>query len=257
MTFEIAFGILVVFLLVSLIILFCGLLIKLYIHKVKKYTQVIYQKNIDYQKTLNTTIIETQEQVLKNISQDLHDDAGQQLTFINFQLEHLKLDAPELEKVLLPISESVSHLSTSIRGISHSLNNQLLLHHDLLQAIESEVERMKKTKSIDLRFSCIENKKKVFSSQEQIVVYRIFQEMMNNILKHAKATQIDVSIAIAPFFTMTVKDNGRGFDQTTPPKSTLGLTNMVERAAMIGYTLDIQSTVNQGTTLTLTEISDH
>ena len=179
MNFEIAFGILVVFLLVSLIILFCGLLIKLYIHKVKKYTQVIYQKDIDYQKTLNTTIIETQEQVLKNISQDLHDDAGQQLTFINFQLEHLKLDAPELEKVLLPISESVSLLSSSIRGISHSLNNQLLLHHDLLQAIESEVERLKKMKSIAIRFSRNENRKKVFTSQEQIVVYRIFQEMMN------------------------------------------------------------------------------
>ena len=139
MTFEIAFGIIVVFLLVCLIILFCGLLIKLYIYKVKKYTRVIFQKDIDFQKTLNTTIIETQEQVLKNISQDLHDDAGQQLTYINFQLENLKLDAPEFSSTLQPISESVSLLSSSIRGISHSLNNQLLRQHDLLKAIESEL----------------------------------------------------------------------------------------------------------------------
>ncbi len=255
MNFEIAFGIIVVFLLVCLIILFCGLLIKLYIHKVKKYTSLIYQKDIEFQKTLNTAIIETQEQVLKNISQDLHDDAGQQLTFINFQLEHLKLDSPELESALLPISQSVSQLSSSVRGISHSLNNQLLLHHDLLNAIKAEVERMRKMKSIDIHFTCTDDKKKEFTSQEQIFVYRIFQEMMNNMLKHSKASQVDVTIAITPFFKMTVKDNGKGFDTTSGTNRTLGLRSMVERAALIGYRLEIDSMIDHGTTLTLTENS--
>ncbi|WP_309640698.1 histidine kinase [Flavobacterium sp.] len=253
MNFEIAFGIIVVFLLVSLIILFCGLLIKLYIHKVKKYTSLIYQKDIDFQKILNTTIIETQEQVLKNISQDLHDDAGQQLTFINFQLEHLKLDVPELATTLLPISESVSQLSNSIRGISHSLNNQLLLHHDLLLTIESELERMKKTKALQINYTCNNIEKKVFSSQEQIVVYRIFQEMMNNILKHAKATHVDIAIEIAPFFKMTVTDDGKGFDRNSNSKNTLGLISMVDRASLIGYNLEIISNIGEGTTLILTE----
>jgi len=257
MDFEIAFGIIVVFLLVSLIILFCGLLIKLYIYKVKKYTGLIYQKDIDFQKTLTTTIVETQEQVLKNISQDLHDDAGQQLTFINFQLEHLKLDAPEMVVNLMPISESVAQLSSAIRGISHALNNQLLLQHDLLQAIESEVERMKKVKSLDIQFSCSDKKQKAFSSQEQIVVYRIFQEIMNNILKHAKATKVEVSVALEPVFLMTVADNGKGFDASTNSKNTLGLTSMMERAALIGYHLKIDSMINQGTTLTLTEKTSH
>lgn len=257
MNFEIAFGIIVVFLLVSLIILFCGLLIKLYIYKVKKYTKVIYQKDIDFQKTLNTTIIETQGQVLKNISQDLHDDAGQQLTFINFQLEHLKLDAPELATTLVPISASLSQLSNSIRGISHTLNNQLLLQHDLLQAIESEVERMKKIKTLRFDFSRNEQTKKTFSSQEQIVVYRIFQEIINNILKHAKATQVTIEIATTPFFTMTVSDNGKGFDASSRPENSLGLINMKDRAALIGYDLEINSIINQGTTLTLAEKSNN
>lgn len=257
MNFEIAFGIVVVFVLVCLIILFCVLLIKLYIQKVKKYTEMIYQKDVDFQKTLNTTIIETQEQVLKNISQDLHDDAGQQLTFINFQLEHLKLDAPEWEAALKPISESVAQLATSVRSISHSLNNQLLLQRDLLNAIKSEVERMRKMRSIDIRFECTQNGKKIFSSQEQIVIYRIFQEMMNNVLKHAKAKRVDVEIAMGKCFTLSVKDNGQGFDSTNNGKSTLGLQSMADRAALIGYHLSVQSAPGQGTVVTLTEDTKH
>ena len=81
---NITFGIVTILLFVTLIVLFCIILIKLYVRKIKNYTKVIYQKDIDFQKSLNETIIETQEQVLNNISQDLHDDAGQQLTYINF-----------------------------------------------------------------------------------------------------------------------------------------------------------------------------
>ncbi len=253
MNFEIAFGILVVFIMVSLVILFCGLLIKLYVHKVKKYTRLIYQKDVDFQKTLYTTIIETQEQVLKNISQDLHDDAGQQLTFINFQVEHLKLDNPQMGESLESISQSLSNLSSSIRDISHALNNQLFLRHDLLQAIASELNRIGKVKTLQVDYTCSEITKKVFTIQEQIVIYRLFQEMMNNILKHAQASHIEVFINIDPLFSMVVKDNGIGFDLTAPLKNSLGLGNMNERANLIGYEFEVHSMVNQGTTVTLAE----
>lgn len=253
MNLEIAIGIVVVFLLVSLVILFCGILIKLYIHKIKKYTQVIYEKDIAFQKTLNTTILETQEQVLKNISQDLHDDAGQQLTYINFQLEHLKLDAPELQKQLEPVSDSVVQLSKSIRGISHSLNTHLLRQHDLIKAIASEVTRMQNNSSFTIDFKVVEDAKKTFTTQEQIVIYRIFQEILNNILKHAKASQINITLTTTPFFSLTVQDNGKGFDVAALPKSTLGLHTMIDRAALIAYHLKFESALNQGTTFTLTE----
>jgi glucose-6-phosphate-specific signal transduction histidine kinase len=84
--FKIALGILLSIAFTCLIFLFCLALIKLYIKKIKEHNQ----KELNFQKELNTTIIETQEQVLNNISQDLHDDAGQQLTYINLQLEYLK-----------------------------------------------------------------------------------------------------------------------------------------------------------------------
>ncbi len=251
---EIAFGIIIGLVFVSLVMFFCILLIKLYINKVKTYTQQLYQKDIDFQKSLNQTILETQEQVLNNISQDLHDDAGQQLTYINFQLENLKLDSAELNTLLEPLSQSVGNLSNSIRNISHSLNNQLLVQQDLVKAITTEVERLQKNPKIKIILTQEESAKKEFTANEKIVIYRIFQEIINNTLKHAKAKQITITIATTPSFTMTIQDNGKGFDpKRLYNKQSLGIQNMSSRATIINYQLAIHSEIGVGTTITLSE----
>lgn len=251
---DIAFGIIIGLIFISLIVVFCIVIIKLYINKIKTYTQQLYQKDIDFQKSLNETIIETQEQVLNNISQDLHDDAGQQLTYINFQLENLKLDSPELNVMLEPLSQSVGNLSSSIRSISHALNNQLLLQQDLFIAIATEVERLKKHPKIALNLEVTETTKKVFSANEKIVVYRIFQEIINNTLKHASPKEIKINLATTPNFSMMITDNGKGFDvNTASNKQSLGLHNMKKRAAIIDYHLEIKSEVGAGTTVILSE----
>ena len=252
---NVAFGIIIITIFISLIALFIVLFVKLHINKIKDYTKVIYEKDLEFQKVLNTTIIETQEQVLNNISQDLHDDAGQQLTYINFQIENLKLDSPELQAVLDPVSNSVSNLSKSIRSISHALNNQLLTQQDLLKVISAEVERMRKNNPIAITLNIGENIKKVFGTNEKIVIYRIFQEMFNNILKHSKATEITIELRTKPWFEMIISDNGKGFDyeEIKNNNNTLGLSNMINRAKVIDYTIDIQSVRDKGTTITLSE----
>lgn len=246
---EIIPGIIIGLLLVCTAIFFCLLFAKLHIRKIKNYTALIHQKDLDFQKTLNTTMIETQEQLLQNISQDLHDDAGQQLTYINFQLENLKLDSPELQQLLEPVSQSVGKLSGSIRNISHSLSNQLLLRQDLLKAIESEITRLKNIGNLKLSHS-IAHPGMAFTSDEKIVIYRIFQECLNNSCKHAQASEINISITFNPDFKMTVTDNGRGFN---PEKTghTLGLQNMASRAQMIHYGLEIISAPGKGTRIIL------
>ncbi|MEO8517526.1 MAG: ATP-binding protein [Flavobacterium sp.] len=253
--YDIAFGILIGLLFIILLVLFCVLIVKLYINKIKNYTRLIYQKDIDFQMALNETILETQEQVLHNISQDLHDDAGQQLTYINFQLENLKLDYPNLKDVLEPLSQSADHLSHSIRSISHSLNLQTLLQQDVLKAIEVEVARLDKNPKINVRCVIEKPSRQDFSTNEKIVIYRIFQEVINNCFKHAKASEINIQITTLPQFIMRITDNGKGFDYeaTQVKKPTLGLRSMVNRATIINYNLDIQSKVAVGTTIILSE----
>jgi signal transduction histidine kinase len=232
------------------VVIFCAIIIKLYIKKIKEHNQ----KELNFQKELNTTIIETQEQVLNNISQDLHDDAGQQLTYINFQLENLKLDRPELNNQLEPLSQSVGNLSQSIRTISHSLNNQLLMQQDIIKAITTEVERLQKYPKINFILQVEEPNLKVFTTNEKIVIYRIFQEIINNTLKHAKATEVKISITASDYFSLTIQDNGKGFDSTQPSNTqSLGLFNMKNRASILDYELSIQSTPGEGTRICLSE----
>jgi signal transduction histidine kinase len=247
---DIAIGIVIALLFISIVILFCVLLVKLYIKKIKEYNQ----KDLDFQKTLTTTVIETQEQVLQNISQDLHDDAGQQLTYINFQIENLKLDSPEWAGALAPVSQSLGNLSKSIRGISHSLNNQLLLQQNLVKAIETEIRRLQKNNRIVIAYSCSEAAPKQFDTNEKIIIYRIFQECINNSFKHAKAKKIAITITTNPQFIMEIADNGKGFDVTNKKsKGSLGLLNMNSRANSINYKLTIKSQEGEGTIITLAE----
>lgn len=255
MNTNLAFGIIIGVLFASLVVLFCILLGKLYINKIKNYTKVIYQKDIDFQKTLNTTIIETQEQVLNNISQDLHDDAGQQLTYINFQIENLKLDSPLLNETLEPLSQSVSNLSKSIRSISHSLNNQFITKQNLLKVMETEIERLQKNPSIAFEYRKKDNTEKDFTTNEKIVIYRIFQEIINNAFKHSKASVITITIQCSPFFEMSISDNGKGFDYDAVRENTtsLGLENLIARASIINYKIAIKSAPEKGTTIILSE----
>src|SRR5690606_20345694 len=150
---SLATGILVVVLFTSVLVLFCAVLIKLYTKNIQKYTRLIYEKELEAQKAIIRATLETQEQVLNDISQDLHDDAGQQLTYINFQIENLKLDSPELQKKLEPVSKSLAHLSGSVRSISHTLSNQLLLQQNLFKAIEYESERLTQDSALNVTVS--------------------------------------------------------------------------------------------------------
>jgi signal transduction histidine kinase len=220
------------------------------------FEETISKNQINFQKTINSSILETQEQVLQNISQELHDDAGQQLTVINFQLENLKLDSQEFDLALMPISKSVMALSETIRSISHSLNNQLLSQQNLIKAIEIEVNRLRENKSIKINFVHDVSNEKIFSVNEKIVLYRIFQEIINNILKHAKANEINIEIKTNPNFELKISDNGQGFDleNIKNKKQSLGLQNIVERAKIINFETQIFSEIDKGTVVRICEI---
>ncbi len=247
MSDEIVRGILLSILFIGFAIVFCIILLRIYIKKIKEHNQ----KEIEFQKTLNTSILETQEQLLTSVSEDLHDDAGQQLTVINFQLENLKLDFPEQIKNINVISGSVSHLSRSLREISHSLNTNWLEKNGLLDAIKQDVDRLKKNKNFTIHLEILDQNLKL-SSELQIVIFRMYQEAINNILKHAKATKVTITICCSPAFKIEIKDNGVGFDSATMTTSN-GLINMKKRASILNFTLDINSQINVGTTISISE----
>lgn len=252
---NIAFGIIVSILLVSLIILFCALVIKLYIRKVKNYTRLIYEKDLEYERTLTQTILETQEQLLLNVSRELHDDAGQQLTYLNFMVEHLKYDAPDMSPGLNDLSNALVNLSNSVRRMSHSLNGQMLVQQNIVRAIQAETQRLIQLNAFKVNFITDADETKSLAPNAQIVIFRIFQEITNNILKYANATEVTISIQTEPRFKFTVSDNGCGFDYQGIKASGskgMGLANIENRAALVGMNVTITSSPS-GTTICVSE----
>lgn len=209
-----------------------------------------------FQQTLLTAQIETQEQTFENISQELHDNIGQQITALNFQLENQKLKQPDTKEALDEISETLSTIARQIQSLSHSLNPNWLQQQGLIAAIVQEIERLDHISNIDFQFRCDDALALSLKIEEQIIVFRIFQELINNVLKHAQAQHILISIHAAQPFQLSVSDDGIGFDweQMKTQSKGLGLLNMQKRAQIIGFDCVIESKKAQGTSIVLKEI---
>lgn len=250
---NIAIGILISLLLVSVVILFCAIVIRLYLRKI----QAARERELSFQKALNAAITETQEELLNTISGELHDDAGQQLTYINFLLENCKLEHPQLKGTLDTVSASVRNLADTIRSISHSLNNQPVMQQDIARSIETEVVRLQRLRSVTVDFEKPEPVEANFSANQKIMLYRIFQEIINNALKHSQADKITVRLTWNPRFCLSVTDNGRGFayhEGATPLG--IGFKNIFARAEIINIGVEVTSSPDKGTSVRLFDKSN-
>lgn len=246
---NIVFGVLTVFVLICLVVLFCIILLKIYIAKAKKYNQL----EIEQHKVLNKTIIETQENTLNNIAKELHDDAGQQLTYINFQIENLKIVNPSISNELTPIGKSLSYLAKSIRDLSHSIDNHKFKNYNFINNIKNEFDKINKINILDCSLQIEDNFSFTFSTNENIVLFRIFQEILNNVLKHSKATKFTVEVYQYPTLSIKLYDNGIGFNKTENLlKESTGLNNIKTRANTIDFKSEIRTELYKGTCIVLT-----
>lgn len=251
---NIVFGIFIAFLIICLVGLFCVILVKIYISKIKKYNEIIYQKEVNQQKAINQTIIETQENTLNALAGELHDDVGQQLTCINFQLENLKLIKPYLEEDIAPITKSLFDLDSSIRSLSHSIKDQKIKHHNLIDSIKKEIEKINKLNVMSCKLHIQPEFTYTFSTNERIVLFRIFQETLNNALKHSKAKTFSIIIEDSPTLNVTFEDDGVGFSlEKVLLKDTSGMENIKNRAELIDYSCDVRSKESKGTIIKLSK----
>jgi signal transduction histidine kinase len=229
-------------------ILFCAILIKVYVAKIKKYNQLLFEKQLEQQKAVSQSILETQEETFNNIALDLHDDAGQRLTYVNLQLEQLKLQEPELLNSILPISQSVNDLAINLRDLSYSLTSNSLEKRSLFQVIEKELGRINKLGVVEGSLLVEDQQAFYFTLEEKIIHYRIFQEITNNMLKHSRASNFTLTVSQPEQPIFIYKDNGKGFDVEQESASS-GLSNLNKRCEHIDYKFEMESVINQGTSI--------
>ncbi len=220
------------------------------------HTRVSRLRAIAESKTVfSRQLIESQEAERKRIAFELHDGLGQSLVVIKNRamLGINKGDDKErVAKELATISESASQALDEVREITNNLRPQLLDRLGLTKAIKAMLKKVSGVIEIESEIDSIDN---IFNENEEISIYRIVQESLNNVIKHANATTVAVTIKRTENnVLLRIKDNGKGFTVETVKSKAggLGLIGLQERSQLLNGELLIDSEIEKGTTIEVT-----
>jgi signal transduction histidine kinase len=206
-----------------------------------------------FQQELLRTQIEIQEQTLKTISQEIHDNVGQVLSLAKLNLNTFNTTTDEQSKKITDTKNLVSKAIIDLRNLSRSMYGDQLSEVGLKDAIANELAIVQSTGQYKTILD-VNGEPFKMAPQKEMVLFRMVQEAINNIIRHAKAQDIFVRLKYnVDYFSLTIADNGKGFDTRLldPIKNGMGLKSMQNRAALIGGTFNIDSTPGKGTTISL------
>jgi two-component system sensor histidine kinase UhpB len=197
-------------------------------------------------------VLRAQEEERKRVARDLHDEVNQALTAILLRLQALMQDAPsaEVERELAELKRLVNQAMEELLQLARQLRPSALDDHGLVPALETQLRRFGDQHGIEATLRT-EGEPGAIGDDQQLVVYRVAQEALANVARHAGASHVDVDLATRDGgLDLCVRDDGTGFDLALPP-SGLGLNGMAERARLVGGELSVYSSPGQGTTVTL------
>ncbi len=209
---------------------------------------------------LSRQLMGSMEEERKRLASDLHDEFGQAVTALYLGMEDLQNALPEGLKVQKTRCKEliglIEKLGENIRNISSELRPDMLDHLGLIPTLEWYVEEFAKRRhGLQIDFQATGLKKRP-DSEIEIVLYRILQEAVNNIVRHARAEHISILLTYShPKLILTIKDDGVGFEQTENmlpwdgKKPGIGLVGMRERVGSVGGTIDIRSSKGKGTVI--------
>ena len=208
---------------------------------------------------LSRQILSAQEEERRRISHDLHDEVGQVLTGINLHLATLKKEAATNTQDLTRKITRTQRLVVKSLNIVHQFASQLrpaaLDDLGLVPALHSYVKDFAKRTGLALHFtSFTRGRMEQLDSAKRTVLYRVAQEALINVARHAQASQVNVSIRrLQGVIRMEVQDNGKSFEVqdvlSTRKNKGLGLLGMRERVEMVGGRFTVESVPGQGTTI--------
>ncbi|HZE10319.1 MAG TPA: PAS domain S-box protein [Burkholderiales bacterium] len=190
-----------------------------------------------------------------HIAREIHDEMGQELTALKMDLSVMGLesgaDSPRIKEQVRELKARVDDLIQTVRDVATSLR-PAALDLGILSGVEWLVEEFRKRSGIACRVK-VESEDIDLAEDRSIVVFRILQESLTNISRHADARNVEISLrSDATHVRLDVKDDGRGFDAAAVrQKNTFGLLGIRERAIMLHGTLDITSEPGRGTQVSL------
>jgi PAS domain S-box-containing protein len=203
---------------------------------------------------LTHQLIKAQENERLKISRDLHDHIAQDLSTLKISLETLFTNqSVEIRQKITRLSDILQRSIASVRDMAYDLRPPGLDQLGLVKTLYLYCEDFSQTSRIDIDFAAAGMDALDLTYEIEINIYRLIQEALNNIKRHAGAKRVTIRlVASSPDLVIRIKDNGKGFDVKTRRKQALkekrmGLQSMVERVRLLDGKINIQSKSNQGT----------
>jgi signal transduction histidine kinase len=237
-----------------LFIVLAGILIFIILFYQKKrfyLMQQLMEADKQHSEALLQSRIEIQEETFKNISQEIHDNIGQVLSLVKLNLNAL---SPQQEADKERLSSTIGLVSKSIkdlRDLAKSINTDYVSGIGLSNAIRQQLVILQKSGNYETPFE-VHGDAANLTKQDELILFRVVQEVLNNIVKHAEASVISTEL----FYThnelvVRIADNGKGFN-INEAASGLGLSNMRSRILLIKGQFSITSAPGRGATVLIT-----
>ncbi|MBL0154390.1 MAG: sensor histidine kinase [Chitinophagaceae bacterium] len=225
-------------------------------HQLGKQLEEIHQQRIselekDKQLVAVDAMLKGQEEERSRLARDLHDGLGGLLSGVKFSLSNMKDHLMITPDNMSVFERSLDMIDTSIRElrrVAHNMMPEMLMKFGLDEALKEYCNTINATKLLHVKYQSHGMVNRIEKSAE-IIVYRIVQELLNNTLKHASATEVFVQLIREDHrLNVVVEDNGKGFDVLSPRNNTgAGLASIRSRAEYLKGQLDIHSTPGNGT----------
>lgn len=229
-------------------------------HRLLKQSELLHQQEIsqlekERKLIAAQSLMKGQEEERSRLAKDLHDGVGGLLSGVKLSLSNMKGNVFLTEENAAAVTTIIGQLDNSInelRRVSHNMMPEALIKYGLKEALENYCENINRSGNLKARLQTYGLEQRMEQDTE-IILYRIVQELLNNVIKHAAAKQVLVQLMCeADKFTLTVEDDGKGFDADNPPfQHGAGLQNIRARAGYLNGTVDIRTRPGEGTSVTV------
>ncbi len=222
----------------------------------RKIAEIQLQQSHDELRQLASHLQNVREEEQTRIAREIHDQLGQEMTGLKMDVAWLKkATAPDQVAFLKKLQEMSDLLDISIqsvRKIASNLRPSILDDFGLEAALQWQSNEFEKRFSIPVKLETNGNEPAI-PPDTATGLFRLFQESLTNVARHANASQVKASLDInGDKIMMKISDNGKGFDVSKPRTKSLGLLGMKERTLMLKGKLDIESKPGEGTSVTIT-----
>lgn len=220
--------------------------------------QLRAQKSIEeiksnQEKKILESQVEIQEQTFDHISREIHDNISLDLTLSKLHLNTLNYPTPAVNQEKINSSiQLIGNVIQKLNNISKSLDPGLVKEHGLFHALENEISIIRKTGIYKVAYA-VNGIPRSIQPDKALIIFRIIQESLNNIIKHAKASTISLALNFNEhLLDINIEDNGVGFESRNSKINIfngLGIKNIRKRTTMLDGEFEIISYIGKGTQL--------